>query len=102
MQPPVSAARIQLAQRTGDQLLAFLSGSSKAVPPIWDSLAAQQRAVALRDTLRATDAVAQDPSWRVAAEDASLRAGLGAGRHLRAQLVWRDQRWLVSGVAMEQ
>lgn len=99
---PASAARIQLAQRTGDQLLAFLSGNNKRVPPIWDSLTAQQRAMTLRDTLKAADAVADEPEWRVAGGEATLRAAFGEGRRLRAQLVWRDQRWLVSAVALEQ
>lgn len=100
---PASPERVQLAQRAGSQLLAFLSGGSKAIPPIWDSLAAQQRAVALRDSLRAAGAVrAGDPAWRVGDDEASLRASFGGAGQLRAQLVWREQAWLVSGVTLEQ
>lgn len=104
--PPVSATspeRVQQAQRTGSQLIAFLSGHSRAIPPIWDSLTAQQRAVRLRESLQAGGATrAGEPQWRVAGEDASLRTGFGDRAQVRAQLVWRDQRWLVSGVALEQ
>ena len=96
------ATRIQQAQRIGRQLLTFLSARSGAVPPIWDSLAAQQRALRLRDSLHASgDTQAGDPRWRVDREEAALQAAFGDDTQVRAQLVWREQRWLVSGVAVE-
>ena len=106
MAPPVAAAasaeRVQQAQRTGRQLIAFMAGLGTALPPIWDSLAAQQRAQRLRETLHASGTSrAGEPQWRVDHEDAALQATFGEGRRFRAQLVWRDQRWLVSGVALE-
>lgn len=103
--PPaaVPVERVMQAQRTGRQLLAFLSARSGRVPPIWDSLAAQQRAIRLRDSLHASgDTRGGDPQWRVDREDAALRAPFGDDAQVRAQLVWREQRWLVSGVALEQ
>lgn len=101
--PTASAERVHQAQRTGRQLLAFLSAASGTLPPIWDSLAAQQRAVRLRDSLHASgNTRAGDPQWRVAPEDAAMEAAFGDDVQVRARLVWREQRWLVSGVALEQ
>lgn len=105
---PVAAAmaspeRVQQAQRTGRELLAFLAAPGARLPPIWDSLAAQQRAVRLRDSLQASgETRAGDPQWRVEPEDAALQAVFGDHAQVRAQLVWREQRWLVSGVALER
>ena len=98
-----SAERVQQAQRTGRLLLAFLSARGDTLPPIWDSLAAQQRALNLRNTLQASgDTRAATPQWRIEPEDAALQATFGDSAQVRAQLVWRDQRWLVSGVALER
>lgn len=100
---PASPERVQQAQRTGRELLAFLAAPGASLPPIWDSLAAQQRAVRLRDSLHASGQTrAGDPQWRVEPEDAALQAVFGDHAQVRAQLVWREQRWLVSGVALER
>ena len=65
-------------------------------------MAAQQRALGLRERLHASGELrAGEPHWRVGSEDAALQALFGDDAQVRAQLVWREQRWLVSGVAME-
>ncbi len=97
-----SVERVRQAQRTGGQLLAFLASSTARTPPIWDSMAAQERALRLRERLHASGGrLGGDPQWRVDREDASLQAAFGDDAQVRAQLVWREQRWLVSGVALE-
>lgn len=97
-----SAERVQQAQRTGRELMAFLSSRGARVPPIWDSMAAQQRALGLRERLHASGELRPgEPHWRVGSEDAALQALFGEDSNVRAQLVWREQRWLVSGVALE-
>ena len=103
--PPAAASveRVLQAQRTGRELMAFLSSRSARVPPIWDSMAAQQRALGLRERLHERGQLrAGEPHWRVGNEDAALRTLYGEQAQVRAQFVWRDQRWLVSGVALEE
>ena len=103
--PPAAASveRVLQAQRTGRELMAFLSSRSARGPPIWDSMAAQQRALGLRERLHERGRLrAGEPHWRVGNEDASLRTLYGEQAQVRAQFVWRDQRWLVSGVALEE
>lgn len=98
-----SAERVLQAQRTGRELMAFLSSRSARVPPIWDSMAAQQRALGLRERLHERGQLrAGEPHWRVGNEEAALRTLYGEQAQVRAQFVWRDQRWLVSGVALEE
>ena len=98
-----SVERVLQAQRTGRELMAFLSSRSARVPPIWDSMAAQQRALGLRERLHERGQLrAGEPHWRVGNEDAALRTLYGEQAQVRAQFVWRDQRWLVSGVALEE
>ena len=103
--PPAAASveRVLQAQRTGRELMAFLSSRSARVPPIWDSMAAQQRALGLRERLHERGQLrAGEPHWRVGNEDAALRTLYGEQAQVLAQFVWRDQRWLVSGVALEE
>ena len=97
-----SVEQVQQAQRTGRELMAFLSSRGARVPPIWDSMAAQQRALGLRERLHASGELRPgEPHWRVGSKDAALQALFGEDSNVRAQLVWREQRWLVSGVALE-
>ena len=97
-----SAERVLQAQRTGRELMSFLASRSARVPPIWASMGAQQRAVGLRDRLHASGELrAGEANWRVGSEEAALQAVFGADAQVTAQLVWREQRWLVSGVAMD-
>jgi hypothetical protein len=101
------ATRVQAAQQAGDRLLAYLGGKGARVPPIWDSLGTQQAAGQMRESLLASQgAMLASPDWRVGGEAASLQAGVryadGREGRVRARLVWREQRWLVSDVAMER
>ena len=97
-----SAERVLQAQRTGRELMTFLGSRSARVPPIWASMGAQQRALGLRDRLHASGELrAGEPHWRVGSEEAALQAVFGGDAQVTAQLVWREQRWLVSGVAMD-
>lgn len=111
--PPVSMAsapdpvRVRAAEQVGDRLLGYLARKGAGVPPIWNSPGAQQAAARMRTGLQdAEQVVLEAPQWRIAAESASMDAGVrytdGSERRLHAQLVWREQRWLVANVAMER
>ena len=95
------------AQQTGQRLLAYVSGRGGGVPPIWANLAAQTQASRARDALQGNGRVAVGtPDWRVGDNSAAMQASLtprdGAARRLRVDMVWREQRWLVTGLALEQ
>lgn len=99
--------RARAAQRTGDRLLGYLAGRGAWAPPIWDSRGVQQVAQAIRSALvDAPRAAMRPPEWRIGDQSASLVAAFqyqdGTPGRVRARLVWREQRWLVSDVAMER
>jgi hypothetical protein len=99
--------RVRAAQQVGDRLLAYLAGRGARIPPIWDSPGPQQAASQMRDGLLAAEgAKLATPDWRIGGDAASLEAGVrytdGREGRLRARMVWREQRWLVSDVAMER
>jgi len=100
-------AQVQLAQQVGDRLLVFMRRGSRNVPPIWDSLSAQQGASQIREfLLKGGDARFDTPGWRVDADSAAMRAGIrqadGVEGTLAADLVWREQRWLVRSLSLER
>ena len=95
------------ARLVGERLLAYLVETNKGVPPIWDSLSAERTAAHLRNGIARGDGPRfASPDWRISDADASLQAGLryrdGREGRVRARLTWREQRWLVSDLSMEQ
>lgn len=98
----LALAHVRAAQHAGRQLLAFLATQEGGPPPIWDSMAAQQRALGIRDALHASgEPPSGDPQWQVGRDQAAVEASFGNRTRVRAQLVWREERWLVSSVSME-
>ena len=105
--PAVSEKHMQDVQKVGGQLIAYLSKTGASIPPIWGSLATQRGAAQLRDDLLGKGSLKVDsPNWRVGDKLASMRANIryrdGSVGRLAADLVWRDQRWLVSGLSVER
>ena len=105
--PPVqSPQQVAQAEQTGKRLLAFVAGKGGGMPPIWANYAAQAQASQARAALEGGGRVAVGaPDWRVGASSAAMQASLtprdGDARRLRVDLVWREQRWLVSALALE-
>ncbi|MEO5963310.1 MAG: DnaJ domain-containing protein [Thermomonas sp.] len=104
--PSASPHQVWQAQQTGKQLLAFVSSRSNLIPPIWDSPGVQARAIQMRTALQDSGAVRGGEShWRVGETAAAMSTQMQAGnaqQQLRVALVWREQRWLVSSLALEQ
>ena len=103
----VSAQRAQQAQQVGDRLIAFMSATDAASPPIWNSIVVQSGAAELRDDLNSRgDLKIADKHWRVGQDLAVLKASLryadGNKGLLSADLVWREQRWLVTSLSVER
>ena len=103
-QSPVQVAQ---AQQTGQRLLAYVSGRGGGVPPIWANVASQTQASRARDALQGAGRVdVGTPNWRVGENSAAMQASLtprdGGARRLRVDMVWREQRWLVTGLVLEQ
>lgn len=102
-----TAVQVQLAQQVGDRLLVYMGRETRTVPPIWDSLTAQQGASQLRDLLvSGGDVRFGVPDWRVdgsrAAMKTAIRQADGTEGRLAAELIWREQRWLVRNLSMER
>lgn len=99
-----SPERADQAQRTCDELLAYLSGRRKLPPPIWDHLGAQAQANRLRDEFGERRLRVGESNWQLdddaAAMLAEVTSSTGNAHQLRVDLVWREQRWLVSGIAL--
>lgn len=103
-------ARIQQARRVGAQLLQYLAARNRAPPPIWNSPAIMSSADGLRQDMHAQGrARIGVPQWRIGKESAGLTspyrldgiegsAGTGV---LSAEMVWRENRWLVVGLSVE-
>lgn len=107
--PPTaqSPAQVAQAQQTGQRLLAYVSGRGGGVPPIWANVASQTQASRAREALQGAGRVdVGTPNWRVGDNSAAMQASLtprdGAARRLRVDMVWREQRWLVTGLSLEQ
>lgn len=104
-----SFARIQSARQTGDQLLRYMGAVDRSPPPIWNSPAIQSSAEQMRHELhdqgRARFSAAQ---WRIGNQTAMLISGYKVEQTdaetgmVTADLVWREGRWLVTGVSMER
>ena len=102
-------ARIQQAWAAGDQLLRYMGAESSPPPQIWNSPAIQSSASRLREDLHGGGGVRlSDSQWRIGNESAVLTSGYvvrghdaGNGR-LTADLVWREDRWLVIGLSIER
>ena len=91
----------------GDRLLAYLLASGRGVPPIWDSLSAERAAAQIRSSIGRGQGPRFDaPDWRISDAEAAFQTGLrfsdGREGRLRARLTWREQRWLVSDLSVEQ
>ena len=87
--------------------MAYMSKSGSSIPPIWGSLTTQRGASQLRDDILVDGNVKLDsPYWRVGDERASIKANIrykdGRVGRLSADLAWRDQRWLVTGLSVER
>lgn len=102
-----AAERVRQAQQVGDRLLAFMRRPGSSVPPIWDSLSAQQGVAQLRKELLAEgSANFSQAEWRIGERDARMQVAVryadGRTGRLNAGLVWREKRWLVSRLNMER
>lgn len=104
-----SFSRIQSARHAGDQFLRYMEMIGRSPPPIWNSPAIQSSADRMRHDLHhqghARLAKAQ---WRIGNETAVLSSGYKRGESdgesgvLIADMIWREGRWLVTGVSMEE
>ena len=110
--PPLpSYARIRQAWAAGDQLLRFMGGIGQPPPPIWSSPGIQSSADLLRQDMHGAGRVRlSGPQWQIGEKSAVLTSdyavqgkdhGAGTG-NLTADLVWRDDRWLVVGLSIER
>lgn len=102
----VAFDRIQQARQVGQQLLRYLASANRTPPPIWDSAATLDRADGLRNGLHhAGSPKLGAPQWRIGKTSAVLtsdyRIGGAVQGTLTAAVVWRDDRWLVTSVALE-
>ena len=101
--------RIQLARQAGDQLIRYLHASNRPPPSIWNSPSIQAGADRLRNELQGQGRVTLlEPEWRVAEESAAMTARYRINGddsrvgQVTADLVWREGRWLVTGLSMER
>ena len=104
-----SYQRIQQAWAAGDQLLRFMAAMGRPPPPIWSSPAIQSSADRLRQDMHGNGRVRlSGTQWQIGGQSAVLTSGYsvqgntaGVGR-LTADLVWREDRWLVVGLSIER
>jgi curved DNA-binding protein CbpA len=101
--------RTQLARQAGDQLIRYLSARNRPPPPIWNSPSIQAGADRLRNDLHDQGKVKLfEPEWRVAKDAAAMTAryrtggGASGAGQVTADLVWREGRWLVTGLGMDR
>jgi len=102
----VAFARIQQARQVGQLLLRYLTSKNRTPPPIWDNPAALDRADGLRRDLRRAGAPRLGTAqWRIGKTTAALSSDYSVGGAvqgtLRATIIWREDRWLVTTVALE-
>lgn len=102
-------AQLRAAQQTGEQLLRYMQQASRPSPPIWNSPGIQSSAEQLRTSLLANGPLRLGPArWRIGTATADLAARFPAqgasnrGGVFTAALQWREGRWWVTGVGMEQ
>jgi hypothetical protein len=103
----VSPQRIGLVQHTARDLTAYLAGTTRRAPPIWNTASAQDMAASIRRRLDGTRVRFGAPDWRVAGERASMTSAIehrgqqGELAVLRAEFTWREGLWLVDRLAMD-
>ena len=103
------AARIRQAWATGDQLLRYMAAVGRPPPAIWNSPVIQSSANRMRQDLHDTGRVRLSAGqWQIGNENAVLTSAYAvqgenasAGR-MTADMVWREDRWLVIGLSMER
>src|SRR5690606_7653997 len=104
-------ARIEQARRVGTQLLQYLGKPKRAPPPIWNSPVIMSSADGLRHDLHSLGrARIGAPQWRIGNDAASFASdyrvdgidGPEVRGVLTASMVWRENRWLVVGLGVEQ
>lgn len=104
-----SYTHIRQAWVTGEQLLHYMTTPDGPSSPIWNSPAIQSSADGLRqELLGAGQARFSAAKWRIGNHSAVLTSNYAmpgetaeTGR-LTADLVWRESRWLVTGLSMER
>jgi hypothetical protein len=104
-------ARIQQARHVGATLLQYMATVKRASPPIWNSPAIMSSADGLRQQLHQLGrARIGTPQWRIGSAKAVLTSTYqvdgvegaeGRGR-VTADMVWREDRWLVVGLSVER
>lgn len=107
--------QIRAAHERLRQMAGFLASPTAAPPPLWHDVAALDSAIGQRSSLYSTrrsrdvDFSLHDPQWQVSHGQAEVGAAYrlegrggtaGVGR-LYMSLVWREDRWLVSGLRLE-
>lgn len=104
-------ARSQLARRTGDQFLRYMSVAGLPPPPVWNSPAIQSSADQLRQALHAQGRPTLGAAhWRIGNETAVLTSGytmqgngeINSNGLVTADLLWRNGQWLVTGLSVER
>lgn len=116
--PPPSlptSAQESAAQARLQQVSGFLASPVAVPPPLWNDVAtldnASHQRAALYSTRRSSGARfgLHQPQWQISAEQARVVAdyrleggrGLNEAGRLHMSLVWREDRWLVSGLQLE-
>lgn len=102
----VAFDRIQQARQVGQLLLRYLAANNRTPPPIWDSAATLDRADGLRRTLHTSGSPRLGAAqWRIGNTTAALASDYSVGGRvqgtLKAAVVWREDRWLVTSVVLE-
>lgn len=102
----VAFARIQQARQVGQLLLRYLASENRTPPPIWDNPTILDRTDGLRrDLRRAGSPRLGTAQWRIGKTSAALSSDYSVGGvvqgTLTAAIVWREDRWLVTSVALE-
>ncbi len=112
---PPSAGQIGSAHERLRQMAGFLASPAAVPPPLWNDVATLDSAAEQRVSLHAArvpPAAGLDvrhPQWRMSAERAEVDAdyrleggdGTLAEGRLHMTLVWREDRWMVSGLRLE-
>jgi len=102
--------RIRQARQVGDELLGYFRKPRRNPPPIWNSPAIMSSANGMRDELHAQGLAGLDaPQWRIDASSATMTTayrGKGAAEPtadglLTVEMIWRENRWLVTGISMQ-
>lgn len=105
--------RVGLVRLRGSELTGYLTGRSKRVPPIWQSMAAQDAAANIRLRLSGDQSGSKsgrgsaklgDPVWQVSADRATMTSTIASWKNasapgtLRVELAWKEGMWLVDTI----